>query len=232
MPCENYKNALIETASSGAEPKTELRAHLAACASCRTALAEEQSLFASIDAGLRQSVNAEVPASLLQRVRARISEEVLPPRSWFTNWLTVATAAAIIAALFATRVVWHSNLSPNPPANTAQANPPTFVLPPREAPVRTPEPSSPANSHSNPQTLLVRNSQNPRLQPARDSIPEVLVPRDQEVLLTAYAEQWSQRKRGSLLAQNSGETLLAPLEVAPIQIAELDVKLLADEKSQ
>jgi hypothetical protein len=232
MPCENYKDVLIEAAASGAEPQTELRTHLAACAPCRTAFAEEQALFASIDAGLRQSVSAEVPASLLPRVRARISEEALPRRSWFTNWLTVATAAAIIAGFFVTRVVWRLNLRPNPPANNAQANPPTPVLPPPQAPVRTPEPSSAANSHSNPQTLLARNSQNLRLQPVRNSIPEVLVPRDQEVLLTTYAEQWGQRKRGSLLAQNSGETLLAPLEVAPIQIAELDVKLLADEKSQ
>jgi hypothetical protein len=232
MPCENYKNALIEAAASGTEPQSELRAHLAACAPCRTAFAEEQALFASIDAGLRQSVSAEVPASLLPRVRARISEETMPQRSWFTNWLTVASAAAIIAALFVARVVWHPNLSQNPPAITALTNLPTPVLPSPEAPVRTPEPSGRTNSHPYPQTFAERNSPNPRVQPARNSIPEVLVPRDQEVLLIAYAEQWRLDKHASHLAQNSGETNLAPLEVAPIQIAELDVKHLADEESQ
>jgi hypothetical protein len=60
----------------------------------------------------------------------------------------------------------------------------------------------------------------------------VLVPGDQEVLLARYAEQWRLDKHSSYLAQNSGETILAPLEVAPIQIAKLDVKLLADEKSR
>jgi hypothetical protein len=232
MPCENYKDALIEAAVSGVEPQSELLAHLATCDVCRTVLAEEQSLFTSIDSGLRQSVNSEVPASLLPRVRARISDEVVPHRSWFSNWLSVASAAAIIAAFFVARVVWHSNLSQNPPAITAQTNLPTPVLPSPEAPVRTPEPSGRTNSHPYPQTFAERNSQNPRLQPARNSIPEVLVPKDQEVLLAAYAKLWSHRKRASLLAQDSSETTLAPLEVAPIQIAELDVKLLADEKSQ
>jgi hypothetical protein len=232
MPCENYKNALIEIAASGAKPQAELRIHLAACDGCRTTLAEEQSLFASIDSGLRQSVNSGVPASLLPGVRARIAKETAPTRSWFTKWLTVATAAAIIAAFFITRIVWHSILSPNPAPNTAQTNSPTPVLPPPEMPVRTLEPTVKSNLPSNPQTFIARNSSNPRLQYAPSSILEVLVPPDQEVLLAAYAEQWRHRKRGSLLAQDSGETTLTPLELAPIQIAELDIKLLADEKSQ
>jgi anti-sigma factor RsiW len=232
MPCENYKDALIEAAVSGAEPQAELRAHLAACTACRTDFAEEQSLFASIDAGLRQFVSAEVPASLLPRVRARVAEEVVPHRTWFTNWLTVASAAAIIAVFFVVRVARHSNFSTNPPANSAKTDSPATVLPPSEGPARAPEPSSRTNSRSNSQTFVARNSQTPRLHPARSSIPEVLVPGDQEVWLARYAEQWRLDKHSSHLAQNSGETNLAPLEVAPIQIAELDVKLLADEKSQ
>jgi len=232
MPCENYKNALIEIAASGGEPQTELRIHLAACTSCRAAFVEEQSLLASIDAGLRKSVNAEVPASLLPRVRARISDEVVPHRSWFTNWLTVASAAAIIAAFFVTRIVWHSSLIPNPPSKSVQTNSPTPVLPRPEAPARAPAPSAGGHSHSNPQTFVTKDFRDPRPQAARNSIPEVLVPRDQEVLLARYAEKWRLNNHASHLAQNSGETNLAALEVAPIQITELDVKLLADEKSQ
>jgi len=231
MPCENYKDALIEAAASGAEPQVELYTHLVGCAACRTTLAEEQALFASIDSGLRQSVNSEIPASLLPRVRARISDEVVPSRSWFTNWLTVATAAAIIAAFFVARVVRHSNLNQNPPTNAVQTNSPTPILPPPEAPMRTAESSAESNSHSNSQTFVAKKSQNPKPQAAPGSIPEVLVPQNQEVLLAAYAKEWRHRKGGPLLTQNSGE-ILTPLEVAPIQIAELDVKLLAEEKSQ
>jgi len=227
MPCENYKDALIEAAVSGAEPQAELRIHLAACTSCRSAFAEEKSLFASIDSGLRQSVNSEVPASLFPRVRARIAEETVPSRRWFTNWLTVATAAAIIAAFFVTRVVWHSNFEQHPPTNAAQTSPPTPVPLPLEAPARTTEPPARASSPSNSQTFVARNSQTPRPQLACSSIPEVLVPGDQEVWLARYAEQWRLDKHSSHLAQNSGETNLAPLEVAPIQIAELDSQALS-----
>jgi hypothetical protein len=63
-------------------------------------------------------------------------------------------------------------------------------------------------------------------------MPEVLVPHDQEILLAEYAEQWHLRKRAPLVAQDSDATILAPLQVAQIQIAELDVKLLADEHAQ
>ena len=61
-------------------------------------------------------------------------------------------------------------------------------------------------------------------------MPEVLVPRDQELLLAEYAEQWSLHKRPLLLAQEFDATILAPLQVAPIQIDGLGVKLLAEEK--
>ncbi len=70
MLCKHYKVALIEAAASSAQPQGDLRAHLEACASCRAAFEQEQSLFASIDAGLHVAANAEVPASLLPRVRA------------------------------------------------------------------------------------------------------------------------------------------------------------------
>ena len=62
--------------------------------------------------------------------------------------------------------------------------------------------------------------------------PEVLVPSDQSVLLARYAEEWSRHKRAPLVAENSSATTLVPMEVAPIQIDQLDVKLLAEDKSQ
>ncbi len=63
-------------------------------------------------------------------------------------------------------------------------------------------------------------------------MPEVLVPRDQELLLAEYAEQWSLRKHPLLLAQEFDATIWAPLQVAPIQIDGLGVKLLAEGKLQ
>jgi hypothetical protein len=232
MPCTHYKNALVEAAASGAEPQGELRVHLVGCADCRTAFALERVLFSSIDAGLHVTANAEVPASLLPRVRAELDEEVTPNRSWATNWLVLASAAAILAAFFVARVIRRPDVQQNQPATSAHTNPSAPVLPPAQGQPKTSELARINNSHSQPQDLISRNPQKRELRSARISMPEVLVPHDQGILLAEYAEQWHLRKRAPLVAQDSDATILAPLQVAQIQIAELDVKLLADEHAQ
>jgi hypothetical protein len=63
-------------------------------------------------------------------------------------------------------------------------------------------------------------------------VADVLVPRDQELLLARYSEQWRLRKTKTVLAEVSSETTLEPLQLAPIQIDQLDVKLLAEGQSQ
>src|SRR5262249_55827107 len=78
MPCEHYKNALIEVAASGAASQNDLRAHLAKCTSYRAAFDEEQSLFAAIDSSLHTTVSTEIPPSLLPRVQARLNETEAP----------------------------------------------------------------------------------------------------------------------------------------------------------
>lgn len=231
MPCTNHSDALIEAASTGAEPQGELRAHLNACAACRSAFAQEQALFSSIDTGLRFTANAEVPASLVPRVRARLDETAAPRRRWGTNWLVLASAAAVLVAFLVARAVWRPNISQNSSAGSAQANPSAPVFPPPEH-TQAPERSAKNNLLPRPHTLPPRNSHNFGVQAVRDSIPEVLVPRDQEVLLAEYAEQWRQHKYAPLLAQAPDATIFALLQVAPIQIDELDVKPLAEKKSQ
>jgi hypothetical protein len=232
MPCKHYKNALIEMAASGVEPQGELRAHLAGCADCRTAFEQEQALFSSIDAGVHVTANAEVPVSLLPRIRAGLDTEVAPNRSWATNWLVLACAAAILAAFFVARVIQHPDVQQYRPTTTAHTNPSAPAVPPAQEQPKTSELATNNDSHSRPQGFISRNPQKRGLPSAWKSMPEVLVPHDQEILLAEYAEQWHLRKRAPLVAQDSDATILAPLQVAQIQIAELDVKLLADEHAQ
>jgi hypothetical protein len=232
MPCQHHKDALIEAAGSGVEPSGELRAHLAGCAECRTAFEQERSLFASIDSGLRVAANAEVPVSLLPRVRARLDvESVVPSRGWVGNWLLLASAAVIVAGIFVARVTWRPVVRENPSINIGEKSPSAPAL--RSPHVDTDNSERIAKNNSSPaqQTLDAENSPKARMKSARHSDPEVLVPKDQEVLLAEYAQQWQQRKHAPLLAQDSDATILAPLEVAQIQIVELDVKLLAEQKS-
>jgi hypothetical protein len=232
MLCEHYKEALIEAASSDVPPPGDLRAHLDGCAACRAAFEQEQALFASIDGGLRVTANADVPASLLPRVRARLDAEAAPTRNWLTNWLVLAGAAAVIAAFFVARVVWRTNVPQNPQTTATQKSPSGPVIPPAQELAQAPEPSAKNSSLPFPHSSTLKDSQRHGVQPAHNAFPDVLVPRDQEVLLTEYAEQWRAHKHPLLLAQEFDATTLTPLQVAPIQIEELDVKLLAEEKSQ
>jgi hypothetical protein len=86
------------------------------------------------------------------------------------------------------------------------------------------------NSNSPRQFNSVKNSAATEASVRRNNEPEVLVPRDQEILLAAYAEQWNLHKRAPLVAKDSDAAILARLQIAPIQIDELGVKLLAEEK--
>jgi hypothetical protein len=232
MLCEHYKEALIEAASSDAPLPEDLRAQLDGCAGCRAAFEQEQALFVSIDGGLRVTANADVPASLLPRVRALLETEVAPTRSWLTNWLVLAGAAAVIAAFFVARVVWRPNVPQNPQTNFAQKSPLAPAIQPAQERVLDPEQSAKNSSLPFPHSSTLKDSHRHGVQSSHNGFPEVLVPRDQEVLLTEYAEQWRAHKHPMLLAQEFDATTLTPLQVAPIQIEELDVKLLAEEKSQ
>ncbi len=232
MPCKHYKDALIEAAASGAEPRGELRAHLTGCDDCRAAFEKERSLFASIDAGLHVAANAEVPASLLPRVRARLDEESVPRRIWVTNWLVLASAAVIVVAFFSARAAWHQDVRQSPSLTSVQTNSPESVIPPTKNPV-LPSVELPKKEPATPSSrATIRNSTPSERSAVRSAMPEVLVPRDQEELLVKYAQQWSQKKRAPLLAANSNATDLSPLEIAPIQIAQLDVKLMTEVQVQ
>ena len=227
MPCEHHQNALIEAAASSTAPQGELRTHLATCAACRTAFAQEQSLFSSMDEGLRAVANAEVPASLLPRVRARLADEAAPIRSWRFPSLVLAGAAAIVVALLVARAAWHTNIERSP-SNTASNSAASSVV--RQQPQV--QDSVTGNSVAQPQATEIKLLARPAFPATRDSMPEVLVPPDQDVLLVSYAEEWSRRKRLPLVAANFDATNLSPLQIAPIQISQLDVKLMAEEHAQ
>lgn len=230
MPCEHYKDALME-AAGGAAPQEELREHLAACASCREAFAQEQSLFAAIDSGLHAAANAEVPPSLLPRVRAGRDEVTLAQSHWTSSWFALTSAAVAAAALLLFVTIRHDNPR-TPPANlTANRTPPSQILPSVQG-ILSSAPSRNENSVPRSAVSIARNPGQSEELASRKLTPEVLVPRDQEVLLASYAHRWDSRKHAPLVTAKADQAAVSLLEVAPIQITELDVKPLADGDSQ
>jgi hypothetical protein len=169
----------------------------------------------------------------LPRVRARLDEESAPRRGWFANRLVLASAAVLVVAFFAVRPVWRPDTGQRSVESVGKISAPPQVTRSRqnrEAVVASPVEK---NRVSQQQFTIAKNTPVHETQVKGNTLPEVLVPRDQEVLFAKYAEQWSLRKRAPiLLARNSDPTVLEPLQVPPIQIAELDVKPLAEEISQ
>jgi hypothetical protein len=141
----------------------------------------------------------------------------------------LATAAVVVVAFFAARAVRHINAGREPVASVERTNVPQ-VAPPSQNQNTIVGPRVERNSNSLRPFTSAESSPSAEASVRRNTEPEVLVPRDQETLLAAYAEQWNLHKRAPLIAQDSNATILVQLQIAPIQIDELGVKLLAEEK--
>ena len=219
MPCENYKDALIETAASGKAPQGELRAHLGECASCRSAFSEEQSLFATIDSGLHATANAEVPPSFLPRLRADLDQAVVLRFRW-GQWLVFASATVTLAFMVFL-VVQRSHSTPE--NNVAKQEP--VVVPsdtnPGKAFPSVEQIASPSArpSHSR------RNSTSPH--PAASGSPGVLVPPDEREAFALFVAVLSEHRdvAAALVAkvpQEDGVVTADPLRIPDIEIKPLE----------
>jgi hypothetical protein len=232
MTCNHYKQALLELAARGAEPDPQLLAHLQACSSCSSAFENERSLFASIDSCLRSSANAEIPSSFIPSVRAQLQRESPATQAArITNplfWLPAIAAAAIILFIFASQ---YRRIKPQPTDEP-------LAIERTESPVATATIAAiPSQATTAPITAAVgkRFASKAMIRPdkkpvrAGSSDPEILVPPDQEILLARYADQFRRHHQSSAtllteVAPDQTDQLQVPL----IQIAELEVKPLAD----
>jgi len=228
MPCKHYKDALIEAAAADAEPRGELRSHLAGCADCSATFEQEQSLFASIDAGLHVTANAEVPGSFLPRVRASIDGAVASQRRWFQQWVLAPASVALIFAIFLLVRPHHSR-----PDSQARQAP---QIPVRETPVKN---DRHQNSSEGAQIVSsnVRSSQtrghSTRLKPAASSQPEVLVPPDEREAFARFVAILGERREvARALVTPTTDERDGPAGLKPLQIDRLDVKPLEGTESE
>ena len=228
MNCKRHGDNLIEVAATDAEPRSELRAHLQACPSCRKAFEQERILFASIDAGLRSSANAEIPLSFLSGIRTLIdAPSALPRMPEFTPRMVFAIAAAAIVVFFVAQI---DRLRKTEQGGKVHVN-----LHAESDVVRTPSLGYTINSFSPTMSPLAEEKRSGstkeiyrrKLQlKRRDS--EIIVPPDQETLLRRYADQFPRRNLVPFLTNEVDQAQTEPLRVELIQIAQIDVKPLAE----
>jgi hypothetical protein len=227
MPCENYREALIEAAAADSAPSTELRSHLDACASCRAAFTEEQQLFAAIDTGVRLTANAEVPPSFLQRLSARLEAAPSSQRRWTSLLVYAAASAAIVVTVFIAARPRHA-------INDAEAKQ-VLRAPIPETPVR------PAGEHVAGSRNTVTAIRSYRVPQPRDSHSpgsvtstglEVIVPPDEREAFVRFVS--TRKERGdvaiAVVAPAAGHED-APLSVEPLLIAKLEVTPLEQLES-
>jgi len=193
---------------------------------------EEQSLFAAINAGLHDAANTKVPPSLLPRVRIGLDEIVAARPRWNFGWTVAASAAFVSAVLFFAFAIRQNRFTLHP-TESATNQPATPKI---AGSAQGPLVSAPSGKNGllsmRPNAPLVKNPARSELLVSSKSAPDVLVPRDDELLLATYAQQWSSRRRAPLVAGDAKQTTVALLEFPPIQIPELDVKPLAEGNSQ
>jgi hypothetical protein len=230
MNCASCQDALLGLAAVNSEPSAELHAHLQLCAACSAIFERERHLFADIDAGLQASANSTLPSSFFPGLRVRINAPVAPFRKPVSVRGVILVAAA--AAILALSIVRQQHRTPGQPAGVTpggrQSAPEAAMSPVELEQPNVDSPLQPRPGVAPPErNARAENRRQPP--PISTSATEIIVPADQEVLLARYAEQLSHRRKAP--ARMSDDALSAatkPLEVDLIQIAQLDVKPLAD----
>jgi predicted anti-sigma-YlaC factor YlaD len=228
MPCEKYRETLIEAAATSAAPSRELRSHLDGCTSCRAAYTEELQLFAAIDVGVRITANSEVPLSFLPRLRARLEDVAAPQRRWMPSLIFAGAAVAIVLTAF---IVSHARHTSS--VDSAKQLP---VTPSGETPA-TPTrrdaaslSATEASSHPNHRRPLRDGS----ARQATASVHlEVIVPPDErEAFARFIATMQEGRDVTVAFVKPPPNKVEEPMSVALLQIAELEVQPLEGAGSE
>lgn len=223
MPCENYREALTGAvaAAEGSAPALtrELRGHLDACATCHKFFSQEQQLFAAVDAGVRQTANAEVPASFLPRARTDV-EMVTNGRSRWMAMLVFASAGVAIAITIFAVVRSGRNAPKDQVRQIASA-------PVREARPVTPDPSETPRAAAVPARRHRPGMNSGAQRSASFGQLEVLVPSEERDALARFiAARREESDFAVLPAAATPDRVDKPLSVSPLEIADLEVRPL------
>jgi len=222
MFCQTYNKSLTDAAASG-ELSLAQREHLASCEPCRIAFAQEQSLFAAIDSGLRTAANSEVPATLIPRVHFALNNEPAPQRRSF-SFLVWGLASAVVTAGAVFGLIRLSSK-------------PALVEPSRPAPVAVVQ-NSPERTSLNPARAggvsPLQHVKSVSLAASNSStreFPEVIVPPDEGAALLRY-EEFRRKNQDDVVLVASAKSLdlrpgIEPLQIAEIELVDLKIPVLS-----
>lgn len=212
MFCESYRETLRAAALNGERLPAEVQGHLTACASCRESFSGQKALFERIGAEIGARVNAEVPASLLPRVRQEIASSHATRTFQVPVFAYVASGLAIgaIALSFAVRSKVPS-VTPDPSA--------------RVVPSASPNESIVSQSAGGSLGIrIATGKRNGKPRPvAIHTEPEVLVSSEEQLGFQKYVA--SLRNQGGEVSGVIKVNVVT--EIEPLQIASVEVKQLS-----
>lgn len=227
MNCTQYKDNLLDAlAADETILPTDLLAHQQSCADCRAFHESQANLFRSMEAGLFAVANQPVPPSFLAGVRVRLGEQPAPHRSWFAGWHLAAVAATTVAALLVV-LLWHRPVArPGISLNRQVASQTVDnQLPPALA----------ASNSAAISASPVHRGMNPVLSPAvvSEAEPEVLVlPEEREAFARFVARLPKEKNVALALAHPAPERVDAPVEIALLDLGNIEVKPLESESRE
>lgn len=233
MLCDKYKEALIEVSASSVALPTAIGEHVNLCAHCREVFSAQQSLFTSVDAGLRSRANVTLPANFDHRIRAALQVAAPQVRKRYSPMAalgSLAAAAAVLMAILLAQSVKHGGkkTAGNSVVESKVAGSPHQAVLSGNATTLGPNSPRSVSSRRN----AVRASQGSKASVRRNDEPEVLVPQGQEELLAKYMEGIAARNaRVTFSADLQHEPNMKPVEVPSIEISELVVRPLSDLSS-
>ncbi|MBS1865346.1 MAG: hypothetical protein JSS69_05450 [Acidobacteria bacterium] len=217
MFCDAYNKSLTQAAAAERELTPALQQHLFTCESCRTAFAEEQSLFTAIDSSLHTVANPEIPATLIPRIHVALNNMPVS-ESNLSKWTSTGALIAAALVLFITlnlkdRKFQNSTENVNDQASTqVSVSRSGHSFPPHaESVERVP---SRKTSAIHPHTAPVAMTAN---------LPEVLLAPGQRETTERFVQAMrNEQFRDELLAKKgSKEAVLEALAMKPIKIEPL-----------
>jgi hypothetical protein len=230
MKCEDYREALIGEASGG-KSESRLASHLDKCAQCRAKLQHEEALFTAIDQALRTKVNEMPRDGFVAVVQARIREQA-PSESRWTPLLALA-GAALALTFVAMLHPWTASPSRRVEARKLQTE---------SMKISKVAPHGFASDESGPEThntgASIRKQRSPALHPEGAQIassePEVLVPPDEGKAFHQFVARLQGQEQ---VAKAVASPVVSSVpdgrndlpEIAPVEIARLQLKPLASE---
>lgn len=221
MNCQSAREQIADTLATGrVEMTRELAGHVQFCEGCRTFYAQQAGQFRAMNSGLGAMVNESVPPSLLPRVRAQMEEKASRP-GWVSNPLTAAGAMAVVLLA----VIFFSRVEKKPLESPVAA---IQTLDEERLEVRQYGQTAAAAevSTSRPRVIHGKASRAASVNEIA-ATPEVIVLRqEREAFARFLAELPREREAAVALTQAAPQKDEPPVEIARLQIAELEVKPL------